>query len=151
MNLEHPNFGLTYRLSGLAIRLRRFTVSELNHITGIKEDTIYGFVAKLSQQGYVEAVGLARTTRGRPINRYSLTEAGLDYLLQKNARIAAILSDNSVEDNRSEETISGRSNGNGAERAAKPGAEIRPAVEEIEAPRYAADASSVKSNYRTMS
>ena len=91
MNLEHPNFGQTYRLSHLAIRLRTFTARELIALTGMVEDTVYGFLSKLAQPGYLQWEELPRVTRGRPVKRYTLTEAGLNYLLQRNARIASIL------------------------------------------------------------
>jgi hypothetical protein len=94
MNLEHPNFGQSYRLSRLAVRLRTFTVFELNDLSGIVEDTIYSFLSKLtrSSQAYLQWEELPRSTRGRPVKRYTLTEAGVNFLLEKNARIAAILS-----------------------------------------------------------
>jgi DNA-binding PadR family transcriptional regulator len=97
VNFDHPNFGLSYRLGHLATTLRSFTASELHHLTGIKDDTIYGFLARLTQQGYLDSVELARSTRGRPIKRYTVTESGLDHLLRKNARIAAILNNESSE------------------------------------------------------
>ena len=93
MNLEHPNFGQWYRLSRLAVRLRTFTISELVRLTGTVDDTVYGFVAKLlnAQQDYLQWEELPRSTPGRPVKRYTLTEAGVDHLLQRNARFAAIL------------------------------------------------------------
>lgn len=91
MNLDHPNFGQTYRLSHLAIRLRTFTARELIDLTGMVEDTVYGFLAKLAEPGYVQWEELPRLTRGRPVKRYTLTETGLDYLLRRNARLASIL------------------------------------------------------------
>ncbi len=44
-----------------------------------------------SPQGYLEWEELPRSTRGRPVKRYTLTEAGVDHLLRKNAQIAALL------------------------------------------------------------
>jgi predicted ArsR family transcriptional regulator len=94
MNLEHPNVGQQYRLSRLALRLRTFTVSELVRLTGTVDNTVYGFVAKLmdEEKEYLQWEELPRETRGRPLKRYTLTEAGVDYLLARNARFAAILS-----------------------------------------------------------
>ncbi len=93
MNLQRANFGQgqAYRLSHLAIRLRTFTARELVALTGMVEDTVYGFLAKLTPQGYLQWEELPRSTRGRPVKRYTLTEAGVDYLLQRNADIASIL------------------------------------------------------------
>jgi DNA-binding PadR family transcriptional regulator len=91
MNLEHLNFGQTYRLSHLAIQLRTFTARELIALTGMVEDTVYGFLTKLTKPGYLQWEELPRSTRGRPVKRYTLTEAGLDYLLRRNARLASIL------------------------------------------------------------
>src|ERR1039457_4822056 len=91
MNLEHPNFGQTYRLSHLAIRLRTFTARELVALTGMVEDTVYGFLAKLTRPGYLQWEELPRSTRGRPVKRYTLTEAGLNFLLRRNAHIASVL------------------------------------------------------------
>lgn len=93
MNLDHPSFGHQYRLSRLAVRLRTFTVSELMRLTGIVDDTVYGFVFRLmrAQREYVQWEELPRATRGRPVKRYTLTDAGVDYLLERNARLAAML------------------------------------------------------------
>jgi hypothetical protein len=93
MNLDHPNFGQQYRLSRVAARLRTFTVSELMRLTGIGENTIYSFISKLAQlpRNYLHTEALPTSKRGRPRNRYTLTEMGVDYLLQRNARIASIL------------------------------------------------------------
>jgi DNA-binding PadR family transcriptional regulator len=91
MNLEHPNFGQTYRLSHLAIRLRTFTARELVALTGMVEDTVYGFLAKLTKPGYLQWEELPRSTRGRPVKRYTLTEVGLDFLLRRNSHIASVL------------------------------------------------------------
>jgi DNA-binding PadR family transcriptional regulator len=55
------------------------------------EDTVYGFLAKLTPPGYLQWEELPRSTRGRPVKRYTLTEAGVDYLLERNADIASIL------------------------------------------------------------
>lgn len=111
MNLHHRNFGQQYRLSRLAVRLRTFTVSELIRLTGIVDDTVYGFVSKLMQtpREHLQWEELPRTTRGRPVKRYTLTEAGVDYLLERNARLAAILGGepaNSTESNNSERIMS---------------------------------------------
>jgi DNA-binding PadR family transcriptional regulator len=93
MNLQRSNFGQgqAYRLSHLAIRLRTFTARELIALTGMVEDTVYGFLAKLTPPGYLQWEELPRSTRGRPVKRYTLTEAGVDYLLERNADIASIL------------------------------------------------------------
>jgi len=93
MNLDHPSAGHRYRLGRLALRLHTFTVAELVRLTGIVQDTVYGFVSMLmhAPQPYLEAEQLPRETPGRPIKRYTLTEAGVDYLLRKNARLAAAL------------------------------------------------------------
>jgi len=93
LNLDHRSFGQQYRLSGLAIRLREFTVSELVRLTGIVDDTVYGFVSKLlhGNQDYLTWEELPRETRGRPVKRYTLTDAGVQYLLQKNAWLAALI------------------------------------------------------------
>jgi predicted ArsR family transcriptional regulator len=93
MNLDHPNFGQQYRLSRVAARLRTFTVSELTRLAGVGENTIYSFISKLAQlpQNYLQGENLPTSKRGRPHRRYTLTEAGVDYLLQRNARIASIL------------------------------------------------------------
>jgi hypothetical protein len=93
MNLDHPNFGQQYRLSRMAARLRTFTVSELIRLAGIGENTIYSFISKLARlpQNYLLTEAIPTATRGRPRNRYTLTETGVDYLLQRNARIASIL------------------------------------------------------------
>jgi len=94
MNLEHPNAGQQYRLSRLAIRLRTFTVAELVRLTGTVDNTVYGFVSKLlgAPEEYLQWEELPRETPGRPVKRYTVTAAGLDFLLQRNARFAAILS-----------------------------------------------------------
>jgi DNA-binding PadR family transcriptional regulator len=91
MNLDHPNFGQTYRLSQLAIRLRTFTARELIALTGMVQDTVYGFLANLVKPGYLQWEELPRLTRGRPVKRYTLTDTGLEYLLGRNARFASIL------------------------------------------------------------
>ncbi len=93
MNFNHPHFGQEYRLARVAVRLRTFTVSELMRLTGIVDDTVYGFLRKLSRvpAECLKSEKLPRATRGRPVKRYTLTDAGVDYLLQKNARLAAIL------------------------------------------------------------
>jgi DNA-binding PadR family transcriptional regulator len=90
---DRSSFGQTYRLSRTAVQLRSFTAYELTDLTGIVEDTVYGFLARMlkSPQGYLEWEELPRSTRGRPVKRYRLTEAGVDHLLRKNAQIAALL------------------------------------------------------------
>ena len=90
---DRSSFGQTYRLSRTAVQLRSFTAFELTDLTGIVEDTVYGFLARMmkSPQGYLEWEELPRSTRGRPVKRYTLTEAGVDHLLRKNAQIAALL------------------------------------------------------------
>jgi DNA-binding PadR family transcriptional regulator len=93
VDIDRASFGQTYRLSRTAAQLRSFTAFELTDLTGIVEDTVYGFLARMlkSPQGYLEWEELPRSTRGRPVKRYTLTEAGVDHLLRKNAQIAALL------------------------------------------------------------
>jgi predicted ArsR family transcriptional regulator len=94
MNINHSNFGQQIRLTRLAVRLRTFTVAELQELTGISENTIYSFISKLAQRGgYLEWRELKAAGRGRSKKRYSVTEPGLDYLLRENARVIAVLRD----------------------------------------------------------
>src|ERR1700722_7750379 len=89
LNVDHPNFGQQYRLSRAAIRLRTFTVAELQEMTEVTENTIYAFISALGD--YLHGEDLKRGTRGRPSKRYTLTTEGVDFLLKRNAQLTSIL------------------------------------------------------------
>ena len=91
----HRNSGQEYRLARAALRLRNFTVSELESLTGASENTVYSFLHRLTKQnpGYVRSDALEQTGRGRPKNRYWLTEAGIDHLLDWSSEIANLFAE----------------------------------------------------------
>src|SRR5271166_5455339 len=92
MTNEDRKFGQNYRLSRAIVRLRNFTVAELQEMTGVPENTIYSFVSRMmDRDGFLEAEGLKNARPGRPRNRYSLTERGLEYLLRRNALLVSLL------------------------------------------------------------
>ena len=87
----HPNYGQNYRLVRAALRLRTFTVAELQSLTGAFENTIYAFIHKLTRDdpGFLEAKELTSEGRGRPPKQYFLTEAGVDHLIRLDFELAA--------------------------------------------------------------
>jgi HSP20 family molecular chaperone IbpA len=90
MNVTHPNFGQNYRLTRAALRLGTFTVAELSDLVGAPANSVYSFLSKLRQvnEGAFTFVELD-SLRGRPQKRYSLTEAGSNYLGQLSFEMAS--------------------------------------------------------------
>jgi HSP20 family protein len=90
MNVAHPNYGQSYQLTRAALRLRTFTVSELEDLTGAVKNTIYSFVSRVRN---VDETFLAsedvQTLRGRPQKRFTLSEAGRKYLAGLSFELAA--------------------------------------------------------------
>jgi DNA-binding PadR family transcriptional regulator len=82
--------GQNFRLSQAALELRIFTVSELESITGIGENTIYGFLSQLGANN-LQSKELPSEGRGRPRKRYWLTEAGMAWLAKQNSQILSSL------------------------------------------------------------
>jgi cytoskeletal protein CcmA (bactofilin family) len=79
-----------YRLGRAALDLGAFTVSELQHLTGVPANTIYSFVVELGPNR-LRVEELAGDGAGRPRKRYSLKDEGTAYLLAKNLEVAEIL------------------------------------------------------------
>lgn len=92
MNVEHPTYGKNYQLTRAALRLRTFTVSELEDLTGAVKNTIYSFVGRVRQ---VDKTFIAsedvQTLRGRPQKRFTLSESGRKYLAELSFEKAARL------------------------------------------------------------
>lgn len=90
MNAAHPNYGRSYQLTRAALRLRTFTVSELEDLTGSVKNTIYSFVSRVRQ---VDKTFIAsedvQTLRGRPQKRFTLSESGRKYLAELSFEMAA--------------------------------------------------------------
>lgn len=90
MNVAHPNYGQNYQLTRAALRLRTFTVSELEDLTGAVKNTIYSFVSRVRN---IDETFLAsedvQTLRGRPQKRFTLSEAGRKYLSDLSFELAA--------------------------------------------------------------
>jgi len=93
MNTDHPNFGLGYRLTSVALKLGQFTVADLQSLTGAGENTVYSFLHKLeiAGEGFLESkpVTPLRPRRGAPRKKYSLTEQGSRYLARMSFEKAA--------------------------------------------------------------
>jgi len=93
MNTRNPNFRQGYRLTSTALELGRFTVSELQSITGVGVNTIYSFINRLENagEGLLESAPVATMDRrsGAPRKQYWLTEAGANYLARMSFRQAA--------------------------------------------------------------
>jgi HSP20 family protein len=96
MNVTHPNYGQSYRLTRAALRLGTFTISELEDLTGAPKNTVYSFVSKLQQvgEGMLKFADL-KSLRGRPQKRYSLTESGTKYLADLSFEMASRFGDES--------------------------------------------------------
>lgn len=90
MNVEHPNYGQSYQLTRAALRLKTFTVSELETLTGAVKNTIYSFVSRVRKvdPGFIEDIDVP-TLRGRPQKRFTLSEAGRKHLMEQNFEAAA--------------------------------------------------------------
>ena len=91
MQTVDRKFGQQFLLARAATRLRRFTISELHRATDVPQNTIYSFVSRLIHRGNLETEELTSAGAGRPRKRYSLTDAGLDYLLRRNALVISLL------------------------------------------------------------
>jgi hypothetical protein len=78
-----------YRLGRAALDQRQFLATELAALTGVPINTVYGFIANLG--GRITSEALAPASVGRPRNLYTLTDEGVDYLLDRNLEIAQIL------------------------------------------------------------
>jgi HSP20 family molecular chaperone IbpA len=90
MNVAHPNYGQNYQLTRAALRLRTFTVSELEDLTGAVKNTIYSFVSRVRNvDGTFLASEDVQTLRGRPQKRFTLSEAGRKYLAELSFELAA--------------------------------------------------------------
>jgi cytoskeletal protein CcmA (bactofilin family) len=92
MNVTHPNFGQTYRLTRAVLQMGDFTVSELESLSGAGENTIYSFIDRLEEAGtnFLTSTNLVSEGRGRPRKRYSITEAGAAYLTNRSAEMARL-------------------------------------------------------------
>jgi HSP20 family protein len=90
MNVEHPNYGQSYQLTRTALRLRTFTVSELEAVTGAVKNTVYSFVSRVRKvdPSFIEDEDV-QTLRGRPQKRFTLSEAGRRYLTELSFEAAA--------------------------------------------------------------
>jgi HSP20 family protein len=90
MNVTHPNYGQNYQLTRAALRLRTFTVSELEDLTGAVKNTVYSFVSKLRQvnEGFLDSQEI-QSLRGRPQKRFVLTESGRKYLAELSFELAS--------------------------------------------------------------
>jgi HSP20 family molecular chaperone IbpA len=90
MNVTHPNYGQNYQLTRAALRLRTFTVSELEDLTGAVKNTVYSFVSKLRQvdEGFLDSEEI-QSLRGRPQKRFTLTESGRKYLAELSFELAS--------------------------------------------------------------
>lgn len=90
MNVEHPNYGQSYLLTRTALRLRTFTVSELEAVTGALKNTVYSFVSRVKKvdPSFIEDEDV-KTLRGRPQKRFTLSEAGRTYLTELSFESAA--------------------------------------------------------------
>jgi DNA-binding PadR family transcriptional regulator len=98
MNRTNLNFGQSFKLGRAALDLETFTVSELESLTGIGENTIYSFLRTLQRPGhdYVSSQDLPAGRQGRPPKRYTLTPKGIQYLLSQNTYVAVQLRSLSV-------------------------------------------------------
>src|SRR5712691_11210502 len=87
-----------FRLGSIALNLRTFTVSELKSLTGIPENTIYGFLSGLQalDRDLLSIEELPAKGPGRPRKRYSLTPGGVDYLLERNTGLAASMKETPI-------------------------------------------------------
>lgn len=90
MNVMHPNYGQNYQLTRAALRLRTFTVSELEDLTGAVKNTIYSFVSKLRRvdEGFLDFEEM-QSLRGRPQKRFTLTDSGRKYLAELSFELAS--------------------------------------------------------------
>jgi len=101
MNTRHSNFGLGYRLTSAAFKMGRFTVSELQKMTGAGENTIYSFIHRLENaaEGLLESAPIASLSPrlGAPRKQYRLTTAGANYLARLNFEKAAEFGESETE------------------------------------------------------
>ncbi|WP_263385815.1 Hsp20/alpha crystallin family protein [Granulicella arctica] len=90
MNVTHPNYGQNYQLTRAALRLRTFTVSELEDLTGALKNTVYSFVSKLRgvNEEFLDFEEV-QSLRGRPRRRFTLTQAGTKYLAELSFELAS--------------------------------------------------------------
>src|SRR3954451_7213873 len=79
-----------YQLGRAALDLGTFTIAELVHLTKLPANTVYSFVSDLGPER-LRAEAFPIPTKGRPRKRYSLTEEGIDHLLQQNLTVAKLL------------------------------------------------------------
>jgi RNA polymerase sigma factor (sigma-70 family) len=88
-------YGQHFRLARAALRLRTFTVAELESLTGAATNTVYAFLHNLSndEAPRMESQDIASARRGRPRKKYTLTQAGYSHLLEQNSRLVSILED----------------------------------------------------------
>jgi DNA-binding PadR family transcriptional regulator len=104
VSLQYRALSQKLRLSQAALELRTFTVSELESLTGINENTIYGVLAQLGAI-YIQSKDLPSHGLGRPRKRYCLTEAGVAMLAAQNARILVSMRDWRLKTERKVETL----------------------------------------------
>lgn len=90
MNVEHSNYGQSYQLTRAALRLRTFTVTELEDVTGAVKNTVYSFISRVRKvdPSFIDDVDVP-TLRGRPQKRFTLSEAGRKYLAELSFEAAA--------------------------------------------------------------
>lgn len=78
-----------YRLSRAALDQRRFLATELAAATGVPLNTVYAFIRDLGSG--VTSEPLASGGVGRPQKLYTLTDAGVAYLLDRNLEVVNAL------------------------------------------------------------
>jgi HSP20 family protein len=90
MNVEHPNYGQSYQLTRAALRLRTFTVTELEDVTGAVKNTVYSFISRVRKvdPSFIDDVDVP-TLRGRPQKCFTLSESGRKYLAELSFEAAA--------------------------------------------------------------
>lgn len=72
----------TYRLSRAALEQKQFLATELAALTGVPLNTVYSFIAELGTR--LTSESLASGNVGRRQKLYTLTDEGIDYLLDRN-------------------------------------------------------------------
>jgi hypothetical protein len=79
----------SYRLSRAALDQRQFLAIELAALTGVPLNTVYSFINDLGTR--VTSEPQASGNVGRRQKLYTLTEEGVDYLLDRNFELARLL------------------------------------------------------------